>query len=68
MSSQTSFNLPPAVNFDPYTPRINLDSKKVTATQVFVVALKDHLAEILKRPPEARLPIVKPGECPGLCV
>lgn len=65
LSSQTSFNLPAAVNFDPYTPRINLDSKKVTATQAFAVALKEHLTEILKQPVEARLPINKPGEYSG---
>ncbi|XP_026216093.1 E3 ubiquitin/ISG15 ligase TRIM25 isoform X2 [Anabas testudineus] len=59
---QNSFNLPPAVNFDPYTPRINLDSKKVIATQNFAAALKEHLTEILRQPVEARLPIKKPGE------
>uniref|UniRef100_A0A3Q3L4E7 Tripartite motif containing 25 n=1 Tax=Mastacembelus armatus TaxID=205130 RepID=A0A3Q3L4E7_9TELE len=37
---QASLNLPPAVNFEPYAPRINLDSKKVTMTQGFAVALK----------------------------
>lgn len=62
LSSQNSFNLPPAVTFDPYTPRINLDSKKVMATQAFASALKEHLTEILKQPVEARLPIIKPGE------
>ncbi|XP_044044670.1 E3 ubiquitin/ISG15 ligase TRIM25-like isoform X2 [Siniperca chuatsi] len=60
---QASFDLPSAANFDPYTPRISLDSKKVTATQGFAAALKEHLTEILKQPVEARLPILKPGEC-----
>ena len=63
--SQTSFNLPPAVNFDPVCPRINLDSKKVTATLSFSTALKEHLTEILKLPVEARLLKIKPGECAG---
>lgn len=56
LSSQASFNLPPAMNFDPYTPRINLDSKKVKTVQAFAVDLKAHLSEILKQPVEARLP------------
>ncbi|XP_074487175.1 E3 ubiquitin/ISG15 ligase TRIM25 isoform X3 [Sebastes fasciatus] len=59
---QASFNMPQAVTFDPHTPRINLDSKKVTATQAFSAALKEHLTEILKQPVEARLPILKPDE------
>ncbi|XP_069023266.1 E3 ubiquitin/ISG15 ligase TRIM25 [Embiotoca jacksoni] len=59
---QTSFTLPEAVNFDPYTPRINLDSKKVMATQIFVANLKDYLAAILKQPMESRVPLLKPGE------
>uniref|UniRef100_A0A3Q1G3K7 RING-type E3 ubiquitin transferase n=1 Tax=Acanthochromis polyacanthus TaxID=80966 RepID=A0A3Q1G3K7_9TELE len=70
---QASFNLPEAVKFDPYSPRINLDSKKVLAGQAFAVALKDHLTEILKQPVENRLPLPKqeidtdacaPGERP----
>ncbi|XP_045904479.1 E3 ubiquitin/ISG15 ligase TRIM25-like isoform X1 [Micropterus dolomieu] len=60
---QSSINLPKAVNFDPHTPRISLDSKKVTATQGFAAALKEYLTEILKQPVEARLLTLKPGEC-----
>ncbi|XP_022595717.1 E3 ubiquitin/ISG15 ligase TRIM25-like isoform X3 [Seriola dumerili] len=59
---QASFTLPPAINFDPYTPRINLDSKKVMATQASGAALKDYLTEIFKQPVEARVQIIKPGE------
>ncbi|XP_062243670.1 E3 ubiquitin/ISG15 ligase TRIM25 isoform X5 [Platichthys flesus] len=58
---QVSFNLPAAVNFDPYTPRINLDSKKVMANETFAVTLKDHLTELFKQPVESRLPLAKPG-------
>ncbi|KAM7009678.1 E3 ubiquitin/ISG15 ligase TRIM25-like [Tautogolabrus adspersus] len=58
---QASFDLPRVVNFDPYPPRINLDTKKVTATQDFAAALKEHLTEILKQPVEARLLALKPG-------
>ncbi|KAI3352744.1 hypothetical protein L3Q82_019325 [Scortum barcoo] len=63
---QVSFDLPPNVNFDPYTPRINLDSKKVIATQASAVALKEYLTEILKKPVEARLPLFKAGESAGV--
>ncbi|XP_063738773.1 E3 ubiquitin/ISG15 ligase TRIM25-like isoform X3 [Eleginops maclovinus] len=62
---QASFNLPKAVKFDPHMPQINLDSKKVTATQAFSAALKQHLAEILKHPVEARILTLKPGEYTG---
>uniref|UniRef100_A0A3Q3QBS1 Tripartite motif containing 25 n=2 Tax=Monopterus albus TaxID=43700 RepID=A0A3Q3QBS1_MONAL len=59
---QASYDLPVAASVDPYTPRISLDSKKVKASQAFAVALKELLTEVLKRPVEARLPIIKPGE------
>ncbi|XP_033934933.1 E3 ubiquitin/ISG15 ligase TRIM25-like isoform X4 [Pseudochaenichthys georgianus] len=59
---QASFNLPKAVKFDPHMPQVNLDSKKVTASQACSAALKQHLAEILKQPVEARLLTLKPGE------
>ncbi|XP_019939606.2 E3 ubiquitin/ISG15 ligase TRIM25 isoform X2 [Paralichthys olivaceus] len=57
---QVSFNLPAAVNFDPYTPRISLDSKKVIASEAFAVTLKEHLTELFKQPVEARLQVIKP--------
>ncbi|XP_018534037.1 E3 ubiquitin/ISG15 ligase TRIM25 isoform X5 [Lates calcarifer] len=59
---QGSFNLPQAVNFDPYAPRISLDSKKVITTHAFAAALKEYLTEIFKQPVEARLQMIKPGE------
>lgn len=62
---QAKFNLPPAVTFDPYTPRINLDSKKVVASHAFAAAFKEHLREIVKRPVEARLEMIKAGENPA---
>uniref|UniRef100_A0A665UQ95 Tripartite motif containing 25 n=1 Tax=Echeneis naucrates TaxID=173247 RepID=A0A665UQ95_ECHNA len=58
---QASFNLPQAVNFDPYTPRINLDSKKVTASLASAAALKEHMSEIFKQPVEAREQMIKRG-------
>ncbi|KAL7404978.1 hypothetical protein ABVT39_021930 [Epinephelus coioides] len=59
---QASFDLPKAVKFDAHVPRITLDSKKVTATQTFAAALREHLAEILKQPVEARLLMLKEDE------
>lgn len=67
-SSQASFNLPKAVKFDPHMPQVNLDSKKVTASQACSAALKQHLAEILKQPVEARLLTLKPGEYTCTCI
>ncbi|KAM9363273.1 E3 ubiquitin/ISG15 ligase TRIM25-like [Symphorus nematophorus] len=57
---QASFDLPRVVKFDPHTPRISLDSKKVMATQAFAAALKEHLTEIFTQPVEARLLTLKP--------
>ncbi|XP_075891891.1 E3 ubiquitin/ISG15 ligase TRIM25-like isoform X10 [Nelusetta ayraudi] len=61
---QASFNLPAATNFDPYTPRINLDSKKVKAAQAFPVALREHLTEMIKQPVEDRQLSLKPTQFP----
>lgn len=61
---QASFNLPAATNFDPYTPRINLDSKKVKAAQAFAVALREHLTEMIKQPVEDRQLSLKPTQSP----
>ncbi|XP_075891898.1 E3 ubiquitin/ISG15 ligase TRIM25-like isoform X11 [Nelusetta ayraudi] len=63
---QASFNLPAATNFDPYTPRINLDSKKVKAAQAFPVALREHLTEMIKQPVEDRQLSLKPTQFPGI--
>ncbi|XP_026160069.1 E3 ubiquitin/ISG15 ligase TRIM25-like isoform X1 [Mastacembelus armatus] len=56
---QASFDLPRVVKFEPHMPRINLDSKKVTAAQAFAGALKEFLTETFKQDVEARLPIIK---------
>ncbi|XP_047221432.1 E3 ubiquitin/ISG15 ligase TRIM25 isoform X7 [Girardinichthys multiradiatus] len=53
---QTSFNLPQAVSYEPYTPRINLDSKKVVQSEAFTLTLKNYLMELFKHPVEARIP------------
>uniref|UniRef100_A0A669DAN0 Tripartite motif containing 25 n=1 Tax=Oreochromis niloticus TaxID=8128 RepID=A0A669DAN0_ORENI len=59
---QAPFNLPQAINFEPYSPKISLDSKKVLASQAFAAALKQHLTELFKQPVESRLPLNTPGE------
>lgn len=62
LSLQTSFNLPQAVSYDPYSPRITLDSKKVVQAEAFVLTLKNYLTELLKQPVEARIPKLMAGE------
>nr|XP_020451749.1 uncharacterized protein LOC109957869 [Monopterus albus] len=62
---QATFDLPKVVKSEPFMPRINLDSKTVTAAQAFSTALKEHLTEILNQPVETRLPIMKPSEGAG---
>ncbi|KAK7929209.1 hypothetical protein WMY93_005604 [Mugilogobius chulae] len=62
---QATVNLPAAVNFDPYTPRINLDSKRVLASQAFATALKDYLREIFRQPVEARISMIRQGVIEG---
>ncbi|XP_054896815.1 E3 ubiquitin/ISG15 ligase TRIM25 isoform X3 [Poeciliopsis prolifica] len=63
---QTSFNLPQAVSFDPYAPRITLDSKKVVQVEAFALTFKNYLIELLKQPVEARIPklIAEPNISP----
>ncbi|XP_077426819.1 E3 ubiquitin/ISG15 ligase TRIM25 [Vanacampus margaritifer] len=51
---QASLNLPKAAAFDPYAPRINFSSKKLTATEEFADNLKKQLCYILTQPVEAR--------------
>ncbi|XP_034544465.1 E3 ubiquitin/ISG15 ligase TRIM25 isoform X2 [Notolabrus celidotus] len=57
---KASFDLPQSASFEPYSPQITLDSKKVTATQAFASALKQHLTEIFKQPVETRLLTLNP--------
>lgn len=56
---QATFSLPQSVGFEPYTPRVNLDSKKVLASQAFVTALKEYLKEIYRQPVEARISMIR---------
>ncbi|XP_054896810.1 E3 ubiquitin/ISG15 ligase TRIM25-like isoform X2 [Poeciliopsis prolifica] len=59
---QASFELPRVVKFDPHTPRINLDSKRVMATQSFAATLQENLMTLFTQPFEARVPLLKPGQ------
>lgn len=66
LSSQASVTLPQVASFEPYTPRVILESKKVTAAHAFANYLKEHMSEILKQPLAARLPMMmQPGKCAG---
>lgn len=65
VSSQASFELPPAAKFEPYTPRINLDSANVRQARVFAAALKHYLTESFELPPDARLQRLKPASHEG---
>uniref|UniRef100_A0A8C6SF05 Tripartite motif containing 25 n=1 Tax=Neogobius melanostomus TaxID=47308 RepID=A0A8C6SF05_9GOBI len=56
---QASFSLPQAINFEPYTPRINLDSKKVQASLVFATVLKEYLKGVFKQPVESRVAMIR---------
>ncbi|XP_051939242.1 E3 ubiquitin/ISG15 ligase TRIM25 isoform X2 [Hippocampus zosterae] len=56
---QASLNLPKAAAFDPYAPRINFNSKKVTANEEFAVNLKKQMRYILNQPLGARPPLTK---------
>lgn len=65
VSSQTSFELPQAAKFDPYTPRINLDSANVRQSRVFAAALKNYLMESFELPLDARLQRLKTADHEG---
>ncbi|XP_038151583.1 E3 ubiquitin/ISG15 ligase TRIM25-like [Cyprinodon tularosa] len=57
---QASFELPKVVKFDPHPPRVNLDSKRVMATQSFATTLQESLTMLFNQPFEARGPLLKP--------
>ncbi|XP_064805022.1 E3 ubiquitin/ISG15 ligase TRIM25-like isoform X2 [Oncorhynchus masou masou] len=59
---QASVDMPAAVAFDPYTPKVNLDFKALAAWHAYSAVLKEHLTCVLKQPVEARLQILKPAE------
>lgn len=60
---QASVEMPSVVNFDPYSPRINLDSKRIIAYHSNIVNLKEQIHKILREPVENRISFLKPGVC-----
>uniref|UniRef100_A0A1A8QS93 Tripartite motif containing 25 n=2 Tax=Nothobranchius rachovii TaxID=451742 RepID=A0A1A8QS93_9TELE len=56
---QASFELPKVVKFEPHTPRVSVDSKRVMAAQTFTSAMQESLVQILSQPFEARRPLQK---------
>lgn len=60
-SPQASLNLPKAAAFDPYAPRVNFNSKTLTANEEFAVNLKKQMYYILNQPVGARPPLTKTG-------
>lgn len=62
MSSQTSFDLPAVVKFDPHMPRINLDSARVKARQTFADELKNLLTQTFQELVDVRLSKLKSGD------
>ncbi|KAJ8002078.1 hypothetical protein DPEC_G00176070 [Dallia pectoralis] len=61
---QASVDLPSVVTFDPYAPKINLDSSKtMSAWTAYSAILRDHLNHIiLRQPVEERLQFLRPAE------
>uniref|UniRef100_A0A674BJS2 RING-type E3 ubiquitin transferase n=1 Tax=Salmo trutta TaxID=8032 RepID=A0A674BJS2_SALTR len=57
---QASVDMPAVVAFDPYTPKVNLDSKALAVLHAYSAVLREHLTHVLKQPVEARLQILKP--------
>nr|XP_055054029.1 E3 ubiquitin/ISG15 ligase TRIM25 isoform X3 [Misgurnus anguillicaudatus] len=55
-------DLPSVVNFEPYNPRINVDSKKVISYHSSAVALKEWIARLLEQPAENRILVLKPAQ------
>ncbi|XP_053493613.1 E3 ubiquitin/ISG15 ligase TRIM25 isoform X2 [Ictalurus furcatus] len=57
---QASVEMPSVVNFDPYSPRINLDSKRVIAYHSSIIGLKEQINKILREPVDNRISLLKP--------
>ncbi|CAG5945257.1 unnamed protein product [Menidia menidia] len=61
---QASYELPKVVNFDPYTPRVSLDSEKLAVIQGSASALRAGLVALLAQPLEARVSLLRPEPGP----
>lgn len=58
---KASVDLPSVVNFEPYNPRMNVESKEVIAYHSSAVALKEWIIKLIEQPVESRIFVLKPG-------
>lgn len=54
-------DLPSVVNFEPYNPRMTVESKEVIAYHSSAVALKEWITKLMEQPAENRIFVLKPG-------
>lgn len=57
---KASIDLPSVINFEPYNPRMNLDSKEVIAYHSSAVALKEWITKLMEQSTENRISVLKP--------
>ncbi|XP_067315574.1 E3 ubiquitin/ISG15 ligase TRIM25 isoform X2 [Pseudorasbora parva] len=63
---KATVDLPSVVNFEPYNPRVNVESKEVIAYHSSAVALKEWITKLMEKPAENRISVLKPGnQFPG---
>lgn len=55
-------DLPSVVNFEPYNPRMSVESKEVIGYHSSAVALKEWITKLMEQPTENRIFLLKPGE------
>ncbi|XP_029102761.1 E3 ubiquitin/ISG15 ligase TRIM25 isoform X2 [Scleropages formosus] len=58
---QAKVNLPSVVKFDPYAPRLSIDSKNVASRQKSVELIKQHFEKLFNQPVESRIQQLKPA-------
>ncbi|XP_073707892.1 E3 ubiquitin/ISG15 ligase TRIM25 isoform X2 [Garra rufa] len=58
---KASVDLPSVVNFEPYNPRMNVESKEVIGYHSSAVALKEWITKLMEQPTENRIFRLKPG-------
>ncbi|KAK7144601.1 hypothetical protein R3I94_010883 [Phoxinus phoxinus] len=58
---KASVDLPSVVNFEPYIPRMTVESKEVVAYHSSAVALKEWITKLMEQPAENRIFALKPG-------
>ncbi|KAI2663480.1 E3 ubiquitin/ISG15 ligase TRIM25 [Labeo rohita] len=66
---KASVDLPSVVNFEPYNPRMSVESKEVIGYHSSAVALKEWITKLMEQPTENRIFLLKPGlvnQFPGI--